>query len=129
MKKRMMWVAVLIFVIAGFCWAQAISQSNPTSNTQTEVQKDRMDSRTLYFAVVVLASVLGLGIVAATCGVAQGIAVGKAVESIARQPEASGKIQNVMLLGLAIIESLTIYVLIIVLILLFVDPFGKYVIG
>jgi len=65
-----------------------------------------------------------LAIAAAGCGVGQGIAVGKAVEGIARQPEASGKIQGVMLIGLAIIESLTIYVLVIALILIYANPYA-----
>ena len=56
------------------------------------------------------------------------LAISKAVEGIARQPEASGKIQGAMLLGLVLIESLTIYVLVVALILLFANPFLKYVV-
>ncbi|MDR3318441.1 MAG: ATP synthase F0 subunit C [Clostridiales bacterium] len=42
-------------------------------------------------------------------GIGIGIATGKAVEAIARQPEASGKIQTVLLLGLAFAETTAIY--------------------
>lgn len=42
-------------------------------------------------------------------GVGMGIAIAKAVEGIARQPEAAGKIQRVLLIGLAFIETTAIY--------------------
>jgi len=42
-------------------------------------------------------------------GIGITIATSKAVESIARQPEASGKIQSVLLLGLAFAETTAIY--------------------
>ena len=35
-------------------------------------------------------------------GLSMGLATGKAVESVARQPEASGKINAILLLGLAL---------------------------
>ena len=79
-----------------------------------------------YFGMTVLAAGLGIAIGTLATGLAQGNAVAKAVEGIARQPEAAGTIQTVMIIGLAFIESLTIYVLLISLILLFVNPFEKY---
>jgi F-type H+-transporting ATPase subunit c len=42
-------------------------------------------------------------------GIMMGFATGKAVEAIARQPEASGKISSMLLLGLALAESTAIY--------------------
>lgn len=50
-------------------------------------------------------------------GIFMGLAVKAAVESIARQPEASGKISSTLLIGLALVESIAIYSLIIALIL------------
>lgn len=44
-------------------------------------------------------------------------ATAKAVEAIARQPEASGKIQTVLLLGCALAESTAIYAFVVALIL------------
>ncbi|HCF06019.1 MAG TPA: ATP synthase F0 subunit C, partial [Desulfomicrobiaceae bacterium] len=46
-----------------------------------------------------------------------------ACEGTARNPEASGKITVTMLIGLAMIESLAIYALVVNLILLFANPF------
>lgn len=79
-----------------------------------------------YFSWTVFGAVMALAIAAAGCGIGQGIATGKAVEGMSRQPEASGQIQTAMILGLSFIESLVIYVLLIGLILLFVNPFAKY---
>lgn len=57
---------------------------------------------------------LALGIAALGGALGQGIATGKAVESIARQPEAANDIRGALLLGLALIEALTIYALLVV---------------
>ena len=47
-----------------------------------------------------------------------------ALEGIARNPGASGPITTTMIIGLALIESLVIYVLVVCLILLIVNPFS-----
>ena len=62
---------------------------------------------------------IGVGLAAAGSGYGLGQAVGKAMEAMGRQPEAAGKIQTAMIIGLALIESLVIYALLISLILLF----------
>ncbi len=50
-------------------------------------------------------------------GTMMGFATAKAVEATARQPEASGKINSILLLGLALAESTAIYAFVIALIL------------
>ena len=52
-------------------------------------------------------------------GVAMGLATAKAVEAVSRQPEASGKINSILLLGLALTESTAIYGFVTALIMLF----------
>ena len=47
-------------------------------------------------------------------------AIGKSVDSMARQPEASGKIQTAMMLGLVFIETAIIYALIVAILVIFV---------
>jgi F-type H+-transporting ATPase subunit c len=68
----------------------------------------------------VIAAGLGMAIAAGLCGLGQGRAVAAAVEAMARQPGAAARIQTAMIIGLALIESLAIYTLVIALILLFV---------
>ncbi len=55
-------------------------------------------------------------------GIGQGYAVGKTIESIARQPEAQGDCTRTMFIGCAVAESTGIYGLVIGLLLLFVAP-------
>lgn len=64
-----------------------------------------------------------LAFAAGLAALAQGRAVGAAVEAIARNPSAVGDIRGNLLLGLVLIESLAIYVLLISLILFFLNPF------
>ncbi len=66
---------------------------------------------------IALAMGLGLGIAAAGGGIGQGRAAAAALDGIARNPGASGKIFTPMILGLALIESLVIYSLVVSLIL------------
>jgi len=73
-------------------------------------------------AVICVAAALSVGLAALGCGVGMGSAVGGACTGTARNPEASGKITVTMILGLALIESLTIYGLVISLILLYANP-------
>jgi F-type H+-transporting ATPase subunit c len=62
---------------------------------------------------IALAAGLGLGIAAFGGAMAQGKAAAAALEGIARNPGASGKIFTPLILGLALIESLVIYSLVI----------------
>jgi len=56
-----------------------------------------------------------------------GRAIASALDALARQPEAEGSITRTLFIGLAMIESLAIYVLVIVLIVLFRNPLLEYV--
>jgi len=75
------------------------------------------------YSYVALGSGLGIGLAALGTGIGQGIAANGAVEGISRNPGASGKIMTTMIIGLAMIESLAIYALVVVLIMLFVNPY------
>jgi len=74
-------------------------------------------------AASVVGAGLAVGLAAIGPGVGQGSAAAQAVEGIARQPEAEGKIRGTLLLSFAFMESLTIYGLVISLLLLFANPF------
>ncbi len=59
---------------------------------------------------------IGAGIAVLTgfgAGIGIGVATGKATEAVARQPEASGKVQTLLLLGAALAEATAIYGLVI----------------
>ena len=71
------------------------------------------------YGLIALAAGLGIGIAALGGGIGQGRAAAAALDGIARNPGASGQIRGPMILGLALIESLVIYALIISFILAF----------
>ena len=76
------------------------------------------------------AFILGMSALASACiglaaigiGIGQGFAAGKAVEGVARQPEAQGDILKTMLVGQAVAETTGIFAFLISMILLFVNP-------
>jgi F-type H+-transporting ATPase subunit c len=79
-----------------------------------------MLSSTLLLAVEGLALMgagIGAGIVALGAGLGIGKIGGSAMESIARQPEASGKIQTAMIISAALIEGVALFGVIICLII------------
>ena len=77
----------------------------------------------LICAASVVGAGLAIGLGAIGPGIGQGTAAGQAVEGIARQPEAEGKIRGTLLLSLAFMEALTIYGLVVALALMFANAF------
>ena len=75
-----------------------------------------------FFVACALAAGFAIGIAAFGCGIGQGMGLKGAVEGIARNPESSGKVTVTMLIGLAMIESLCIYALVVALILIYAHP-------
>ena len=67
------------------------------------------------YGLIALAASLGISIAALGGGLGQGRAAAAALDGIARNPGAAGQIRGPMILGLALIESLVIYALIIAL--------------
>ena len=87
-------------------------------------------STSLIFAIVSMV-VAGVTIALGSIGPAmsQGRAVDSALDAIARQPDASDRISRTLLIGLAMIESLAIYSLVIALIILLANPFRAMIGG
>lgn len=65
-------------------------------------------------SLVPIGAGLGMGLAAGLCGLGQGKAVGSAVEALARNPGARAGIFTFLVLGLALIESLTLFTLAVV---------------
>ncbi|MDX1301259.1 ATP F0F1 synthase subunit C [Photobacterium sp.] len=74
------------------------------------------------------AAIFGISLGVMMPAVAMGWAVSRAMDALARQPEAEKAIMRTLFIGLAMIESLAIYVLVIVLIVLFRNPLLEYLI-
>ena len=73
-----------------------------------------------------VASILGISLGVMLPSLAMGWAISRAMEALSRQPEAERSIMRTLFIGLAMIESLVIYVLVIVLIVLFRNPLLEY---
>jgi len=76
-----------------------------------------------FFTMCVLVAGFGMALGTLGTGLGQGLAVKSAVEGVSRNPGASGKVLTTMMIGLAMIESLAIYALVICLIILFANPY------
>ena len=74
--------------------------------------------------VSILTGGFAMAVASAVAAIGQSRAISAALDGIARQPGAAPRIQIAMIIGLALIESLAIYVLLIALIIFFVKPFG-----
>lgn len=68
--------------------------------------------------------VAGVGIIVGTAipSIMEGRAVLKALDGIIRQPESANDIRTTLLIAMALLESASIYVLLVILILLFANP-------
>jgi ATP synthase F0 subunit c len=70
---------------------------------------------------------MGLGAIGSAVG--EGFIASKAIESLGRQPRASGKILRIMLIGQAVTETASIFALVIALIMIFQSPGGGIIKG
>lgn len=67
----------------------------------------------VYFSILAIAIGFGVPLAVLGAAIAQGKLAASAVEAISRQPEIAGRVQMVMIVGMAFIESLVIYVLLV----------------
>ena len=86
-----------------------------------------MDSLTIIISISIITA--GLAVAIGGYGPARslGQALSTALDSIARQPEASGNISRTLFVGMALIESIAIYAFVVALIILFANPLIAYV--
>ncbi len=101
-----MMTTLVVMSIAGLAHAQA---------TTAEAKELAVAGNS---GLIAIAAGFGLGLAALGGALAQGRAAATALDGIARNPGAASKLQGPMILGLALIESLVIYALIISFLLL-----------
>ena len=95
MNKKMIFVTIALLLMAASAFAQ------PAAPAPTGVRWNLVSAAFL------------LGIAAAAGAIGQGRGIAAACDGIARNPSAGGAIRTAMIIGLALIESLVIYALII----------------
>ena len=107
-RKTVLLVLTFALVLALF--------SMPALAADGAVVKERMDLDSIKALSAAIIIAIGAGVGAFSMAKA----IVKSVESMARQPEASGKIQTAMMLGLVFIETAIIYALIVAILVIFV---------
>jgi F-type H+-transporting ATPase subunit c len=98
--KYFFFSALALFVMA----LPALAQG--TADNQSTVEANR--------ALATGLGVIGFGLAAGLAGIGQGLVGSKAAEGAARNPGAAGTVQTLMIIGLALIESLVLFALLIV---------------
>jgi F-type H+-transporting ATPase subunit c len=71
----------------------------------------------------IIGAVIAVSFGATGPALAEGRAIAAAMDAIARQPESAGTLSRTLFVGLAMIETMAIYCLVIALLLLFANPF------
>lgn len=110
---------VLVFALCAPAFASDSQLSDQASepavlSAPTETAEDKTVSTKAVAAAAVV------GIVATAGAAAMAISIAKSTSGMARQPEAAGKINSAMMLGLVFIETAIIYALIIAILIIFV---------
>jgi F-type H+-transporting ATPase subunit c len=75
--------------------------------------------------ISILCATIAVSVGAVVPAFAEGRAVSAAMEAIARQPASAGTLSRTLFVGLAMIETMAIYCLVIALVLLFANPYTK----
>jgi F-type H+-transporting ATPase subunit c len=88
-----------------------------------------MTDKTMFITISTTVAALAIAIGAVAPAIAMGKAISQALDSLARQPESERSIMRTLFIGLAMIESLAIYVLVIVLVILFRNPLLEYLLN
>jgi F-type H+-transporting ATPase subunit c len=96
MTKKMLLVVAIMLIAVSSLSAQTVAQPSAGGHW------------------VPISACLGMAIASGLCGLGQAKAVASAVEGMARNPGAAKAIQLAMLIGLAFIESLALYEIVIV---------------
>jgi F-type H+-transporting ATPase subunit c len=99
--KHLMLIAFFLLIVAAPAFAQGTAAASGVSAGELKV----------------VGLVVGMAIASGLCGLGQGKAVASAAEAVARNPGARAGIQTLLVLGLAFIESLAIFTLLIVFLL------------
>ncbi|MGE0745642.1 MAG: F0F1 ATP synthase subunit C [Rhodospirillales bacterium] len=73
--------------------------------------------------ISIIGAVIAVSVGSIGPALAEGRSIASAMDAMARQPEAAGTISRTLFVGLAMIETMAIYCLVIALLLLFANPY------
>ncbi|MCC8129272.1 MAG: ATP synthase F0 subunit C [Clostridiales bacterium] len=114
-------VALLVLTMPAFAAESGAPADDQDIQTiSAEVAEEEEGSEDTVTSTKAIASALAIGLAAVAGCIGMATVSSKAVESIARQPEAEGKIRTTLMLGLVFIETAIIYALLAVILIIFV---------
>ncbi len=110
-----------VLLMLGLCAAMTTTAFAAEASTETAVAAQAADEAAAdATGTKALAAAIVVAVASAAGAIAMGMAIAKCAEGMARQPEAAGKINSAMMLGLVFIETLIIYALIVAILIIFV---------
>ena len=121
MKKSLIYVLlamVMVIVSAPFVFAAPEASAAPAGTVDY--------TKTIIVGISILVAGITMAFGTLGPGLAMGNGLNGATNAVGRNPEAQGKILLTLMVGLAMIESLAIYALVIALIVLYANPLWKY---
>lgn len=116
-KRLFTLLLCLVLALTALCSVTAFADTEPATDVAVTETEDTSASVTGSKAI---ASAIAISIAAAAGAIGMGMAIGKSAEGISRQPEAGGAIRTTMMLGLVFLETVVIYALLVVILIIFV---------
>lgn len=119
-KKFIALLLCLVLALTAMCGVVAFADTESAADVAaadvvaTETAESNVDGDKA------IASAIAIGIAACGGAIGMGMAISKSAEGIARQPEAGGAIRTTMMLGLVFLETVVIYALLVVILIIFV---------
>ena len=104
---------IMLFSVVSFAAPEDTADTTTAVTTEAEAEDSGISAKAI-------AAGFGMGIAAAAGAVSMAIAIKSSTSGVARQPEAAGSIQTLMMLGLVFIETAIIYALIVAILIIFV---------
>ena len=114
--KRISIILAAIILVMGVVTISGMSAQAASETTEAAAEA-AADNTT---GMKAIAAALAIGIVGFAGAIGMGYSIAKSNEGVARQPEAAGKIQTQLMLGLVFIETAIIYALIVAILIVFV---------
>lgn len=102
----------VVFALIAMALMAAVAAAQSPEELRTLAQKNAVDTTVLAYKAI--GGGIGFGLAAGLAGIGQGLVGSRAAEGAARNPGAAGTVQTMMIIALALIESLVLFALLIV---------------
>lgn len=116
-KRMFALLLCLVLALTALCSVTAFADEDMNVVAAAETVETSADDST---GAKAMASAIAIGVAAAGGAIGMGMAIAKSAEGISRQPEAGGNIRTTMMLGLVFLETVVIYALLAVILIIFV---------